>query len=157
MISDVLNNFSRYPTVPGYPEIMSFLASHDVFSLPDGDYPVAEGLVTSRVFSYQTRPPLELDFEIHREHLDVQVILAGAECMMMANPEQLIETKTPFIPMSGDWHFFTAKGFLTRLAITRGSFAVFYPYEPHKPNCMVEAPAEVRKIVFKVKIPEIIR
>lgn len=153
MIIDILENFSRYPAIPGYADIAAFLAAHDVYALADGDYPIFEGRVTSRIFSYRTRNPAELDFEIHREHLDVQIILSGTECMMTTSPRQLVEVKEPAIPMSGDWHFFAALGAPSSFIVPRGGFAVFYPGEPHKPNCMVESPDEAKKIVFKVRIP----
>ena len=152
MIVDHIDRFSRYPAIPHHSEILAFLAAHEVQALADGEYPVLGRTVTARVFSYRTRPADELDFEIHRNHLDVQVILAGTEFMMTARPNQLAITNTPAIPMSGDWIFYTATGCTSAFVVAQGHFAVFYPGEAHKPNCMIQAPEPVKKLIFKVEM-----
>lgn len=152
MIFDSMERIARYAEMPHFWEITKFLASNDMCSMADGEYPILESKVKARVFSYMTRPSTELDFEIHKGHMDVQIILEGVEYMLVANPDQLTQVETPAIPMSGDWTFFSARGDTSSFVVERGSFAVFYPGEAHKPNCMIHRPVSVKKLIFKVKM-----
>ncbi|MCX0221867.1 YhcH/YjgK/YiaL family protein, partial [Escherichia coli] len=37
------------------------------------------------------------------------------------------------------------------ITLKPGMFAIFMPGEPHKPGCAVETPAEIKKVVIKVR------
>jgi biofilm protein TabA len=41
---------------------------------------------------------------------------------------------------------------ISRLQLTPGTFAMFYPEDAHKPNCAWDDPQPVRKTVVKVRI-----
>jgi YhcH/YjgK/YiaL family protein len=48
--------------------------------------------------------------------------------------------------------FFQAPKNITFLNMTEGYFSIFCPSDAHMPGCQINAPQEVIKVVFKVKV-----
>ncbi|MGY5367820.1 YhcH/YjgK/YiaL family protein [Enterobacter oligotrophicus] len=95
----------------------------------------------------QTQPREDRHTEYHHQWADIQVVLAGDECIYagVRSVEQPgDEERKPdlFITSSSEHN--------VAIRLGAGDFAVFYPGEPHQALCAVDSPATVRKAVFKI-------
>lgn len=94
-----------------------------------------------------TQPAAQRHTEYHHQWADIQVMLSGCE---------VINAGMQAVACDGDEErkpdLFIARDCQHPVAITlhAGDFAVFLPGEPHQALCAVDAPATVRKAVFKV-------
>jgi len=88
-------------------------------------------------------------FEAHRQNIDFQIWLTGGEILGWAPISKLKErvayneTKdTTLYEVPTNW---------TRLQMTPGSLAVFFPEDAHMPNILAQD-KQVRKAVFKINL-----
>jgi YhcH/YjgK/YiaL family protein len=110
----------------------------------DGDrlyYFIAEGT---------TRPAAEGKLEGHRKYIDVQYVLEGVErigcrlldgdCLVVRDmPEQ---DAALYADCPGEF-------FVT---VSAGQYAVFFPWDLHRPGCWPGEPAPVKKAVLKISV-----
>jgi YhcH/YjgK/YiaL family protein len=117
---------------------------------PDGRYSIERDNLFALVASYETSPAEERQFEAHKKYIDVQVILKGGETIgvSLASDLSLIEAYSE----ENDVMFFESPGAVSTLVMKPGYFAVFYPHDIHRPNCLLQGKQTVRKVVVKVKI-----
>ena len=117
---------------------------------PDGRYDIEGDDLFALVASYETSPAEERQFEAHKKYIDIQVILKGEETIgvSLANDLPLIETYSE----EKDVMFFESPEAISTLVMKPGYFAVFYPHDIHRPNCLLQGKQAVRKVVVKVKI-----
>ncbi|ECG8588806.1 DUF386 domain-containing protein [Salmonella enterica subsp. salamae] len=97
----------------------------------------------------KTQPRSQRHTEYHRQWADIQVILAGEESIYASS--QVItrldnEERKPDLFITCDCQHTVA------ITLHVGDFALFMPGEPHQALCAVNAPATVRKAVFKVPL-----
>ncbi|ACR67826.1 YhcH/YjgK/YiaL family protein [Edwardsiella ictaluri] len=86
--------------------------------------------------------------EIHRDYLDIQLVLQGEERIDFAMAGQARECQ-PY-QQEGDYQLCAAMMQPQRLIMTPGMFAVFLPGEPHKPGCISRTSDPIRKVVVKL-------
>lgn len=98
--------------------------------------------------TFESIPEEKAFFENHREHIDIHLILDGAEVMDIALPEDLaLYEERP----DTDAYFYHGKGY-EHLTLTPGHFLVCFPEDAHKTQIMVDSPQPVTKAVFKVHL-----
>ena len=101
--------------------------------------------------TYQTKQRSEGKWESHRAYIDVQVVVAGEECIDVADirhlkvSEDLIEKHDAFL-----YHPFDQA---SALRLNAGDIAVLFPVDGHLPGLALSAPVSVRKVVVKVPVP----
>jgi YhcH/YjgK/YiaL family protein len=91
----------------------------------------------------------QMRWEAHRRYADIQVLLDGGEDIYCA-PEGELE---PSVPYDGgrDVEFYqSAPG--VRFRLKPGDFLIFFPGEPHAPDCPGEGAGFSRKLVVKVLV-----
>ena len=82
MISDSVKFLSRYDYIPGVSKAVEFLNSNDVLTLENGKYDLGDDCVC-KVMEYQTHDePEEVLLEVHREYLDLQIVVKGTETFL---------------------------------------------------------------------------
>lgn len=87
-------------------------------------------------------------FENHRKHIDIHIVLAGAEGLNISKPEALtLYEEHP----ETDAYFYHGKGNLP-LTLTPGNFLVVFPEDAHQTQILVGPPHPVTKVVFKILI-----
>lgn len=94
-----------------------------------------------------TQPAAQRHTEYHHQWADIQVMLSGCEVInagMQAVACDDDEERKPDLFIARDCQHPVA------ITLHAGDFAVFLPGEPHQALCAVDAPATVRKAVFKV-------
>ena len=116
----------------------------------DGRYEIAGRDVYANVASYSTRPAGEIPFEAHREYIDVQILLAGAERLDVA-PVEGLNVSQDYSAVK-DVALYKAPERHSCLILRPGVFAVLWPHEAHRPGVAINGPEKVRKVVVKVRV-----
>lgn len=94
MILDRIEHFERYiEIIPEIYDVIKFVEKTKKENLPAGKYPLQNGFAL--IQEGTTRRFDDADFEVHREYLDIQVIVSGSEYVEYADMTTL-KTKVPF-------------------------------------------------------------
>ena len=126
-----------------------WLAETDIKALADGAYPILGDDVIANVQSYETEPFETRKFEAHDKYFDIQYMVSGSEFFGVCHREGL---KVSIAHPEKDLYFFEEPDFSGQVLLREGDLIVVEPEEAHKPRCSVGAPAQVKKVVVKVKI-----
>lgn len=108
--------------------------------------------VKAIVSEYKTKDVNEYGFEAHKKFIDIQYLLKGSEKICCLPIERLQESK----PYQEDIEagFYTATTNPIEMTLGKGYFAIYYPQDGHMPQLCVNEPANVKKVVVKVRIEE---
>ncbi len=149
MIFDSIKNKDNYRHFPALYQALNYL-----FELPDRELP-APGVVLDedRLFcnlvTFTSKPEDECLYEAHRNYIDLHFIVSGIERIATSDTDSLTssvpyapEKDIEFLPGEADGYY----------EVKPGQFMVCFPGDAHKVAMMKDRPAEVRKIVFKIKV-----
>ena len=151
MIIDSLRNAAQYHAVhPLFTAAFQYISEVAAGSVPDGKYPVAEGL--SAILSTgmgKTKEASLAKFECHDRYIDIQVCLKGHETLGWK------ARVTCSVPNGGyndekDVRYFSDAPD-TFFDLSEGQVAVFFPEDVHAPMI---GEGEIKKLVIKVKIQQ---
>lgn len=126
---------------------LEYICHSDWTNIPDGRHEIDEHNYVI-VSTYTVEPPQDRRPEAHKEYIDIQFIIEGEELIGYADHSQAGRLKEQ-IP-ERDLYFYESVANETFLKVTAGSYAVFYPWDIHRPNCQSVAGSKVRKAVVKV-------
>ncbi|MDD2399724.1 MAG: YhcH/YjgK/YiaL family protein [Sulfurovum sp.] len=150
MIIDRLENKDLYPFGPAWNKAFAFLASLTP-QTAEGRYAIKGDDIFAIVMCYTTGTPETSLLESHRNYVDIQTVLDGAERFECANREDLsIEV---FYDAAKDIELYERKSSRGICAdITPGTFIMLYPHDAHMAALMTDdTPKQVKKVVVKVK------
>jgi biofilm protein TabA len=128
---------------------LAYLQRTDFSQLAAGRYPIEGDDMIAIVQNPQTQPWETGMPEFHQRYLDIQYLLEGEEVIgfAIAQPElplmtdQLAERDIAFVhPIANE----------SRLLLTAGMFAIFFPGELHKPCRSVTQTQNIKKVVIKI-------
>lgn len=147
-IKDLASSFAWLPTP--LKTAVEHLKTTDFAALPAGNYELQGHDIRVQVVDMLTRPQADTRPEVHRQYVDVQFLVQGAEKIGVAVDtghnlvfsDQLAER---------DLLLYTDVDNESALTMTPGSFAVFFPTDVHRPGCVVDQPQAIRKVVIKVR------
>jgi YhcH/YjgK/YiaL family protein len=143
MIFDRIENLGKYESViPHYKSIKEILKK-DLLNHKEGCYKVEEGL-SYIVSKYETLK--EKPFEVHHEKIDLQIVISGEEKMELGKPTLEIQS----YDSEGDCALSEGHSTST-IYSTNENFALFYPFEYHKPGISINEDILIKKIIFKIK------
>ena len=151
MITDKLSNINLYPLLSRYAEaIVTFAKKAEADNLPLGKYELMGDDLFAVVQCYTTKPASEGRMESHRIYTDLQYVMAGTEELRCAPLDMLTleEDQTP----EKDMLFYKEKEGTDTTRLLPGMFALYLPTDGHMPQLQDGGPAEVHKIVFKIKL-----
>ena len=140
---------SPYPTV--IQTALNYLRHTDFSQMAPGRYPLDGDKMIAIVQTPLTQPWASGMPEFHQRYIDIQYLLEGEEVIgfLPANPElervtdQLAERDIAFVhPQANE----------TRLVLTPGMFAVFFPGELHKPCRALNTSMPIKKVVIKIAV-----
>lgn len=149
MLLDELENWPGCFALPAWQEAMEFLARLGP-DAADGDYAIRGRDIFARVFSYATRPLPEAVLEAHRQYVDIQAMLVGAEVQARC-PVRGLRVKTAYDPAVDAEFFEHPAQYAATWLLAPGMFAVFFPQDAHLTQGQAGAPAPARKVVVKVR------
>lgn len=154
MILDQLINARLYRLGDRFERGFEYLSATNLPQTPDGKYPIAGDDLFAIVQAYTTKPADQGRWESHRRYADIQYLIRGQERIgVRVVPPQTAARDMPIAtPYDDDKDiaFHTGAGDL--FTLTAGQFAVFFPHDIHMPSLALDAPAEVRKVVIKVRL-----
>lgn len=151
MIFDHLDNALLYGALGRRIAVgLALLNEDSVREAAPGKYEVEGGDLFYIVQGYETQPVEAGRLEIHRKYMDIQYIVSGCECIGVAPLEGLVE-ETPYNGEK-DLAFYEYDPAMSRLHLTQGMFAIFWPNEPHMPGRSIDKAETVKKIVVKVRM-----
>ena len=150
MIYDIFENRQQYyPCHKAFPAAFDFIAQAVEKNLTPGKYEIDGTDVFAIVQEYTTKPQSE-EFEAHREYIDIQYIVSGAESMECAELKNC-SVVTPY-DAAKDCGMYICTGVSALMHFDAGTFAVFFPRDAHKPGFMLNTPGAVKKIIVKVRV-----
>ncbi len=129
-------------------EAIAFALGHKEADLVTGKNEITEDeRLFANCFSYTTQPAGQLLYESHVDYADLHLVLSGEEWIQAAGQDALsvVEARPQedYTGLQGDME--------AQFRMTPDMALVVYPGEAHKVKCMVDAPAEVRKLVIKIR------
>ncbi len=150
MIIDNLANLHRYAYVPNVQKAVDFIKNNDLSKLEVGKYDLGDDCVL-KVSTYETKELNEdaIQFEAHREYLDLQLITTGEE-LFMFQALDLGENSKEYNPVK-DIEFFTTSWYNT-VVLNDKNFALIFPNDLHVGGYDAEVKSSIKKFVFKLKI-----
>lgn len=150
MIYDKIDNFETYTSLS---EDIRLGLEYLLHVTPDVEKGVHEisPRVKAIVSEYTTKEMNENGFEAHRQYIDIQYLVTGAEKICSLPLEYLKET-VPYNPEC-DAALYQEDGTCAQeMLIGNRYFAIFFPQDGHMPQLCADKPLDVKKIVVKVKI-----
>ena len=132
-------------------EVCDYLNTLDLNALENGRHDINDQ-VYMNVMEPETAEPSSKKAELHHEYLDVQVLIRGTENIEVgANYPDL--SKYESYNEADDYQLCADIDDKFTITMKPKMFAVFYPYEPHKPCCVVNGKTEkIKKLVVKVPV-----
>jgi biofilm protein TabA len=151
MIVDRIENAYLYlPLHKGFKRAFAALSDPTLAQKPDGRYSVDGEDVYYIVQHYTTKPIDQGRFESHRKYIDIQALLAGQEMLGYA-PTAGLEVVEPYSEEK-DIMFYRVGTIIAQTRLEPGLFCLLYPHDAHLPSCQIACPAEVHKVVFKIRV-----
>jgi biofilm protein TabA len=155
VILDRLDYCDRYrPLGERFAAGFDYLRQTDLAALADGRYDIVGRDVLAIVQTYNTRPLAEGRWEAHRAHADIQFIIRGRERMGIVPRSPALELQPPY-DVERDVEFYAARNGAAGpqlVKVEQGGFAIFLPHDVHMPSLLIDASAEVKKVVIKVRL-----
>ncbi len=150
MIFDQIKNLSSYrDLLPGIAAVEVFLRDTDLTSLTAGKIQLGGGVVCN-VNRYEPKP--ESKWEAHRNYIDLQYVVSGAETMVYASLDDASDAGD--YNAEKDLQFFGGAARAVSMDFGDGDFALFFPQDVHMPGLKNSAAdGEVLKLVFKIPVP----
>ena len=139
----------------GLPKVIAeecdYLNTLDLNALENGRHDINDQIYMN-VMELETAEPSSKKAELHHEYLDVQVLIRGTENIEVgANYPDL--SKYESYNEADDYQLCAGIDDKFTITMKPKMFAVFYPYEPHKPCCIVNGKTEkIKKLVVKVPV-----
>ncbi len=147
MIYDELSNLEKYYHLfSNYSDIQSFLLNFDFSKVTPQRFKITES-VYANISEYLTQSEVNLNWEIHKQYLDIQIAIDGKEYIGYSINKNM-DCIEPYAE-DKDIAFYRGTAQLY-LPLKNDFFAIFFPGEFHKPGIMIDEPVKVKKIVIKV-------
>lgn len=148
MIYDTLDHVDTYRGISSRLALgLDYLRNTDFSQVEDGEYELDGRDVFVRISRYTTKEE-NLTPEAHRDYIDIQFLIEGAELIGVAPLSEMTE-EVDGRPEGDIWFY---HGPEKELLLSGKSFMVFFPQDAHAPCIAPEAPAPARKCLIKVKI-----
>ena len=130
---------------------LAYVAATDFSKVKNGEYEIDGRNVFARVNTYDTEPKADRRPEKHNDYIDVQFVARGEEAIWYTPlTSECVETENK--AEKEDVIFYADPQEKNCAVLNSGDFAIFFPWELHRPNCSAGKTAgNVQKIVVKVK------
>ena len=136
---------------PALQKALAYLKATDFSNVKPGQFAIDGDRLYGMLNEYQTEPKNQRCPEAHRNHIDVQYMVSGEELIGCA---RLVEGLTVLEDRLADRdviHYADVPN-ETDLLMSAGMYAIFFPWDVHRPNCAIGAPTSVRKVVLKLAV-----
>ena len=132
-------------------EVCDYLNTLDLNALENGRHDINDQIYMN-VMEPETAESSSKKAELHHEYLDVQVLIRGTENIEVGATYPNL-SKYEDYNEADDYQLCADIDDKFTVTMKPKMFAVFYPYEPHKPCCVVNGKTEkIEKLVVKVPV-----
>ena len=147
---NIKNELALYPSA--LQQGLKFLLETDLSALPLGRHEIQGNKMFASIAEYETEPRVKRRPERHEKYVDIQYICSGEETIgsaPMATDYKIVEDCL----IERDVVFYKEIASETLLTLSQGMFAIYFPWDVHRPNCNVgDQSSKVRKIVVKIAV-----
>ena len=150
MIIDHMGNSKWYECLhPRFKAAFDFIRNSDLSSMEAGRYEIDGDNIFALVQVYDTKDVADKFFETHKNYIDIQYIISGCEKMGYTSKDDLTVTDAYDPEKDFEKYAHSRMGYVL---LDEGSYAVFFPSDPHMPGCSPEdgKPENVKKLVLKI-------
>lgn len=149
MIYDKMSNMKLYKGIhKNLDTAIDFITSHDLDKLPLGKTVIDQDNVFINVMETSAFPVEERQYEFHKNHMDIQMDLAGAERVDTGDC-----TGAQYLNYDEEGDVGSAAAAdLGACLIGKDNFIICMAGEPHKPNIAVSDDRFLKKAVCKVRV-----
>ena len=148
MIIDRLEFAQRYCDLhPGFERAFAFLNRNDLADLPVGRHDIDGDRLFCTISKGPGRARDDAKLEAHRQYIDIQYVIAGAEEMGWKPTARCTVVDTPY-DAEKDIGFFADEP-ETWTPVPPGSFVVFFPQDAHAP---LVGTGRIHKAVLKIAV-----
>ena len=151
MILDTLSQWHQYNAIsPRFEKAFAFLQLV-TDQTPVGRHEIDGEDVFAFVQQHSTKSVQERQYESHRKYIDVQFFQRGREVIYWAPLPLLTNVTMPFdVEQDAALYGLIPEG--VPFQVRAGQFAILFPEDGHIPSCAWDQPAEVLKVVVKVRV-----
>lgn len=147
MIYDELINIERYRGISEYlDKAVDFLLSADLEALSLGRHEIFEDKVFANVMEAEAKAEQDVNFEIHKKYMDIQLDLVGTEIIQIGLGDR--KTKDSFDEKIDFGTVECSKA--AACVMGPGRFIICMKEEPHKPGIASGTQTHLKKCVIKV-------
>lgn len=148
MIVSNLNNTERIESLhPLFKKLFDYVKTHDILNTPCGRIDIdGDNLYINNV-NPECIPAEKQVLEVHRDYIDVQILLQGKETIGWKALEDSKEEVKPY-EKDGDCALYSDTP-TTWIHLVPGQLAIFFPEDAHAP---VIGEGKIRKMIAKVKL-----
>jgi YhcH/YjgK/YiaL family protein len=151
MILDRIDNARLYLGLhAGFAKAFEILTDKTLAKKQDGKYAVDGEKIYYTLQRYTSKPISDGKLEAHRKYIDIQFLLVGVEILGYA-PLKGLTTAEEYNPQK-DIAFFNTPKEITKAKLEPGLFCILFPDDAHLPCRQLAGPADVLKMVIKIKI-----
>lgn len=150
----LLGDLSRQDCLKSLPPVLVRLCQKlqklDLINLELGWQNLENG-IRMNVMAFETSPAEGKKAEIHRKFIDIQLLIEGEEMIEYGIKEPDL-TKYDEYQTEDDYQLTPAIDDRNEVILQPNMFAIFLPYEPHKPGNSVNGNKPLKKLVVKVPV-----
>lgn len=114
----------------------------------EGKYTLSDDRCFVVITEATTQPINKRVAEIHKKHIDIQILLEGRERLGYSNI--LDEPIKKLSSLDDDILFIDNVVNENFVDLAPGDFVVFYPNQIHRPLCSINQPIQVKKAIIKI-------
>lgn len=133
---------------------LDYLSNTDFMALPNDRYDVCDGIF-ALVQEYVTEPKAQRRPESHIEYLDIQYIVKGEELIGYSYLDEACVVEENLLPEK-DLIFYNKVSDEVDLVLSAGMFAVFFPWDVHRPSVTKNVNTTVKKVVLKIPVSAVV-
>lgn len=140
--------------LPALQKGLQYLRDTDFSALENGKYSIDGDNMFAIISEYVPDVKENRKAETHNKYIDIQYIAAGEEIMGFADLANGTEKPEGYLA-DKDATFYAAVKEEIAITVRQGMFAVFFPWDIHRPGCVSQPGVTVRKVVVKIKLDQL--
>ena len=149
MMSDELRSLPSAGLHPVLQQALTLAVAANPQEKTLGRYELQGDNIFMNVMQFATQSPEQKKAELHREYIDIQVLLSGEERILFGMADSARQCEEMHV--EDDYQLCSQIADEQAMVLKPGRFVIFMPGEPHKPGCVVQAPMDIKKVVIKVR------
>lgn len=149
MMSDELRSLPSAGLHPVLQQALTLAVGENPQEKTPGRYELQGDNIYMNVMQFATQSPEQKKAELHREYIDIQVLLSGEERILFGMTDSARQCEEMHV--EDDYQLCSQIADEQAMVLKPGRFVIFMPGEPHKPGCVVQAAMDIKKVVIKVR------